>query len=82
LISQSKNLSPASPDHSVPSQSKAATRGFNRTTASTNSSCVGVNVCVRDVSMPLDNNVEIEEWATCREGKTSGYDSVRVSKAV
>jgi len=32
--------------------------------------------------MPLDNNVEIEEWATCREGKTSGYDSVRVSKAV
>src|SRR5580698_3286822 len=34
LISQSKNVSPASPDQSVPSQSKAATSGLRRRTES------------------------------------------------
>src|SRR5262249_42934130 len=36
-ISQEKKLSPASPAQSVPSQSKAANRGFKRSTESTKS---------------------------------------------
>src|SRR5579864_7975277 len=56
-ISQSKKVSPASPDQSVPSQSKAATFGFRRNTDSMNCCAAGWSVGSPEVRMPFDNNV-------------------------
>src|SRR5215471_4302212 len=57
LISQSKKVSPASPDQRVPSQSKAATRGLRFKTDSRNCSPVGWMVPVLVIFMHFEHNV-------------------------
>src|SRR5215831_6086641 len=57
LISQSKKVSPASPDHRVPSQSNADTRGARRRTLSTNCVLAWKVVSGLAVSMHFDDTV-------------------------
>src|SRR5207244_184020 len=65
LISQSKKVSPSSPDHNVPSQSNAATWGASRKTESRN--CVLVEVSLLTISMHFDDTVHERKCAIAGE---------------
>src|SRR5215469_18015467 len=71
LISQSKNVSPASPDQRVPSQSKAATSALSCNTESTNCCAAAVTMIWLEFVMLFDDNVSVQ--TVQRSGSSSGH---------
>src|SRR5438309_4280903 len=81
-ISQEKKLSPASPDQSVPSQSKAATRGSSRRTDSTKAWALPATadedtIVFRNVVFPHRPPMRDETWVPGRESIVMDADEVR-----
>src|SRR5579862_9856881 len=68
-ISQRKKVSPASPDHSVPSQSNAATRGRSRRTDSRKACPAGWMVCASIVFIHFDDNVRTAKSAMYQQSR-------------
>src|SRR5579872_3862053 len=73
FISQAKNVSPASPDQSVPSQSKAATCSSSRKTDSINFCAVRGIVCVLTLFMYFDDNVGGGKCAIVERGAKGNF---------
>src|SRR5215469_10217179 len=72
LSSQSKKVSPASPDQSVPSQSKAATRGWRLKTDFRNCSPAEWIVPVLVIFMHFEHNVSRGKCAIAEEVENDG----------
>src|SRR5215831_13625653 len=81
FISQEKKPSPASPDHRVPSQSKAATRGWRRRTESRKAVCAGESEAIFFVTNALFYRIVIVHEVTAWSQTLPAYLSAAVSAA-